>query len=442
MKRFRAKRRSAALLAASLLAVSAVAGASAPAAATDWTTFGFDPQRTGYNPGETVLGTVYALNAATGAIIWQTQLATVQSHCSDFNPSNGFVGVLGTPTIDTANNRVFVVSGDGNLHALDIWTGVEHTGWPVQLLDQANAAPRTFVYGSPTLTNSRLYMATASACDQTPYHGQIVEVYTPTRSVLRRWFVDGATGPDGGGIWGFGGVSVTPGLPADFHIYAATGNAFTTPENAGYAENIVRLDAYLNVIASNSPAPPNVDDADFGATPLLFQPPNCPPMLAAMQKTGKLFIYNRYTIDSGPMQTIQVAPGSSNGNFIGMPAYDPVLNQIYLGSPTDSGGGPYHHGLIAMSVQANCSLGLAWQTQVGLNASSYDNPVIPPTVANGVVYYADGDLNEVFAFNAQTGQVLWRFSPVTSHGIYASPTVVNGKVFVGAFDHKLYAFGL
>jgi outer membrane protein assembly factor BamB len=165
-------------------------------------------------------------------------------------------------------------------------------------------------------------------------------------------------------------------------------------------------------------------------------------MLAAMQKTGKLFIYNRTAIGSGPMQTIQVTVGSSSGNFIGLPAYNPVLKQIYLGSPTDSGGGPYKHGLIAMSVQANCSLSLAWQTQVGLNASSYDNPMIPPTVANGVVYYADGDLNEVFAFNAQNGNVLWRFSPVQSHGIFAAPTVVNGQVFVGAFDHQLYAFGL
>jgi outer membrane protein assembly factor BamB len=467
------------------IAVTPGAALASTFTATDWSTFAFDPQRSGYNPVETVLtpstiqsagglrrhwsrdlggpmlaqptllsgvtvgstsmdlvyaatlnGDVYALNAATGAVAWTRKLPAVQSNCSDF--PGGVIGVIGTPTLDHANNRMFLVSGDGNLHALNIATGAELSGWPVQILDAANAAPRTFVYGSPTLINSTLYIATASRCDIRPYHGQVVSVSVNTHTVQNRWYPDGATGPDGGGIWGPGGVSATvfkPSAPTDFHLYALTGNAFATPQNGGYAEHVVRLSPTLQPETSNTTTP-NVNDADFGATPPLFQPPGCPGLLAAMQKTGKLFIYNRAAIPSGPIQTLQISTSSAYGSFVGQPTYNPVLNRLYLGSPTDSG--IYRHGLIALSISSSCSFSLAWQQQVGRNGSSD----IPPMSANGVVYYVDGGSSQAFAFDAQTGKQLWTFTTDTSSGVRASPTVVNGQVFIAAYDHKLYAFGL
>ena len=392
----------------------------------------------------TLTGQVYALNAANGAVVWTRTVPTVQTNCGDFSASGGLVGVIGTPTLDRANNRMFLTSGDGNLHALNIATGAELSGWPVQILDSANAAPRTLVYGSPTLINGTLYIATASRCDITPYHGQVVAVSVNSRTVVNRWYPDGATGPDGGGIWGPGGVSVTafiPSAPTDYHLYALTGNAFATPENGGYAEHVVRLSPTLQPLASNT-SPPGLADVDFGATPPLFQPPNCPGLLAAMQKTGRLFIYNRSAIASGPLQTLQISVPATYGNFVGQPTYDPALNRLYLGSPADSSSGTYKHGLIALSVSSSCSFSLAWQQQIGLNVSGSDNPVIPPMIANGVVYYADGGASQVFAFDAQSGKQLWTFTTDTKSGVFASPTVVNGQLFIAGFDHRLYAFGL
>ena len=50
---------------------------------------------------------------------------------------------------------------------------------------------------------------------------------------LRIVFVSGSeTGVDGGGIWGWGGVSIDP---IDGNVYAATGNIFTTPESGNSA---------------------------------------------------------------------------------------------------------------------------------------------------------------------------------------------------------------
>jgi eukaryotic-like serine/threonine-protein kinase len=65
-----------------------------------------------------------------------------------------------------------------------------------------------------------------------------------------------------------------------------------------------------------------------------------------------------------------------------------------------------------------------------------------PAVANGVVYAAwpgttaDGG---VFAFHATTGAKLWH-GATGDRGSYGSPAVVNGSVYVGADDGKVYAF--
>jgi hypothetical protein len=37
---------------------------------------------------------------------------------------------------------------------------------------------------------------------------------------------------------------------------------------------------------------------------------------------------------------------------------------------------------------------------------------------------------------------LWDSGSLIQNGIYASPMVVNAQLFIAAFDHKLYAFGL
>ncbi|MFP3565397.1 PQQ-binding-like beta-propeller repeat protein [Paraburkholderia sp. SIMBA_030] len=462
---------------------------------TDWPTSGMNRQRTGYNPVETVLNatnvstlrqhwaspvldgailtqpvlatgvminnvptdivyvategnTTWALNAATGAKIWQSAAipqAVLSQGCSGL--FQGKIGVQGTPVIDHANNRLFVVSGKGYLHAYDMATGADLPGFNLALLDAANVSPRTMVYGGLTLSpdGSSIYVTTAGdPCDTQPYHGQVVRASTTNpAAILQRWFPTGASGPNGGGIWGFGGVSIPPDGTV---VYALTGNAFATPENAGFAEHVVKLTPTLAVAASNSPLSPAPNaDIDFGATAMLFQRPNCPTMLAAYNKSGRLFIYNRATIQqAGPIQTFTIAVSSEDGSNIGMPAFDPVLNQLYVVSPSDSG--TYKHGLIALSIGGTCSVNPTpvWQTQVGLNTPNF-NPAIPPVAANGVVYYADGMGNDVYAFNATNGAILFHahYTPVkTGEGNFASPSVVNGQVFVAGSDHVVHAYGL
>jgi outer membrane protein assembly factor BamB len=93
--------------------------------------------------------------------------------------------------------------------------------------------------------------------------------------------------------------------------------------------------------------------------------------------------------------------------------------------------------MVALRAAADCTLSLAWQQPVGPNQAS----VSPPTVANGIVYYGDGFGNTEYAFEATTGKPLWNSASTIGGGLYAAPTVINGKLFVAAWDSTLYAFG-
>jgi outer membrane protein assembly factor BamB len=275
-------------------------------ASARWTTFGRDMQRTGYNPNENVLspqtvpglkprwavdvggpvltqplvynglvyvanmtGGVFALNATTGAGVWSVQLPAVQTTCDDFAASGGVVGVIATPTIDTTQNRMFVTAGDGTLHALDIATGNELPGYPLQLLAPGFSPALNLVYGSPTLYQSPLgavqvmYIGTASACDMPPYMGQVVQVLPNTAQVSNRWYTDGTNGVSGGGIWGPGGVSLETDGSA---IYAATGNSLGAVDDLPYFDSVVKLSNTLALLAFDSPALAGTD-VDFGQHP-------------------------------------------------------------------------------------------------------------------------------------------------------------------------------
>jgi outer membrane protein assembly factor BamB len=128
---------------------------------TDWPTWGFDAERTAFNPNETVLskstvpslklkwstklgpifsqpvlasnvlvaggsyadivytgdydGRLSAVNAATGNLIWQQQLRMALAEAC-----GGPYGISSSPTIDRASNRIYAVDGRGILYAFGL----------------------------------------------------------------------------------------------------------------------------------------------------------------------------------------------------------------------------------------------------------------------------------------------------------------------------------
>src|SRR3954468_6146799 len=59
-----------------------------------------------------------------------------------------------------------------------------------------------------------------------------------------------------------------------------------------------------------------------------------------------------------------------------------------------------------------------------------------PSVSDGVLYVGSDD-SYLYALNAQSGELKWRFK--TGDVVYSSPTIVNGVVYVGSHDGHLYA---
>lgn len=443
--------------------------------ATNWLTYGFDLARTGYNPDESVLsphtagnlnevwsqdlggdvstqpvvasgvsvgsgtanvvyagsehGGFYAFDTASGNLLWRQSVGTVQTGC--FYTNDAQFGVSSAPVADRSSNTIYVAGGDGNLYALDMSTGNIRPGWPVRIISDP---VHEHVWSALTLSGGRLYAPVASTCgDATPYNGRVAAVNVSTRAQLAPFYVvPPSSGRFGGGIWGWGGASTDP----SGNLYVASGNALPNGpgEHDFFAEQVTGLSSNLAPFASNYPGLSG-GDTDFGATPTLYQAPGCPLRAATVNKHGPLLVYNAGSIQNGPVQRIQIAD-ANNDELVGLPAYSPAQNMLYVSNSSDSSSGTYKHGMLAFKVQPNCTLSLAWQQTVG------PSPVAPspPTVANGVVYYGDGFGNQVFTFDATTGQPLFNSATRITGPIYAASTVANGELFVPSWDHKLHVF--
>ena len=459
---------------------------------TDWDSFGFDLQRTGYNPLESTVGvnnvrtlqklwsvnvgyamvhepvlasgvdvngqatnilyagsgngsTMYAINASTGAIVWQMAVPSAGYRCYHQNLK---FSIGETPAIDRGKNLLYFGDGHNQVHAVDLGTGKEAYGWPVTIADYT--PDHNFMHGGLTYnpSNGLLYAVTGSTCDITPWYGRIVAINTNTPSVAGTFYTISGTstpGDSGGGIWGPGGGSIDPNTN---NVFVATGNADTSKgvaQNSGYAEQVIELSPTLStIVASNYP--PNIpeisgqDDFDFGATPLLFQTNGCPAMLAAINKSGMFELYDVGSISYGPIQFIAMSLPTNHGNFVGVPAFDPVTGYVYVGMPSSTG--IYKAGLAAFRMQSSCTLNPkpVWNKRFGPDASHANalTPRSPLSIANGVIYVSNYTHRTEFAFDAKSGAQLWSL-PLPDVGNVGT-VIANGIVYVSSKDGTIMAW--
>ncbi len=97
-----------------------------------------------------------------------------------------------------------------------------------------------------------------------------------------------------------------------------------------------RAGRHLNVLAWNRPEGlPYVEDNDFGAAPLLFQPPGCPPLAAANAKNGRVYAWWRDGLGGGPFWSSRVGPEDLASAFISQPSYSPDLNMLFISNARD-----------------------------------------------------------------------------------------------------------
>jgi outer membrane protein assembly factor BamB len=459
--------------------LSPAAGASTPAPpSADWLQIEHDSSRSGFAAGETAIGvaeaprladkwarpldgkvtaaplyagavtvqgdahdvvvaatsgnSIYALDASTGAVLWRRNFGAQADNCA----IPGGYGITGTPAIDKAAGRVYTISDDGDLRTLDLSNGTDAAP-PLALIDR----PATNkVWGGLNLDDGTLYVATASnGCDAPPWRGRVyrLDVSGGAPDLLNTWaVVSSIPAPDGGGgIWGYGGVSVD----------AATGRVYATPGDDSdesyteYSDRMVALDAQLDVLGSW--APDHHDDfpcagapcdLDFGATPLVFKPAGCPTMVAAGNKDGNLYVEDADALaaSGAPKQTIALNATNDwlgSGGVGGVPAYWPAGRMVIV---TDAGPGfgGVAGGVVGLHVEDDCTLEVAWSAPLG----GHTQPNSTPTVANGVVYVGEGNGGAVHAYDATNGHQLW--SGGGPGATYGAPIVANGTVYAGSWD--------
>ncbi len=378
-------------------------------------------------------GGIVAVNAATGQLDWAATLPLPPKMCPDQKYA---FSIKATPTIDAATGLMYVVDGTGDLHALAIGTGAEAAGYPVQVIDAANYAAGAYDRGSPTLVGNTLYVTTSgiAACEPTSaFHGAITAFNTVKRTISSTYFPVGNDAVTGAGMWGTGGVMADPVAKS---LYAGTGNIWNTDKwdaKSAHGQSVLRLSPVLKLAASNKPPLNPKSDLDFGSTPAPIDVAGCPPMLAVMNKTGGLYVYDRDDLSQGPTQVLEMSagPGGPDGvvTFIGMVAFDPAAGMVFVDNPIASRDGTYTNGVIALSVSApSCQLQTAWETQVGTGNFNPQTRSTDPMVAGGLVWTVTGAGDSVMAFNEMTGAVAWQTA--LGQETEAAVTVQDGEMFI------------
>lgn len=444
-------------------------GAGAESGPFAWTAYGGDNQLTSFSPGSSVTaaeargfslqwsvqldgaviatplvldgrvyaateaGSVYALNLVTGRLLWKRTLDTQNAAggCGSF-------GISGTGAIDAARGLLYVISGDGQLQALRLHDGTTAPGWPLLLTGRPEIE---YVWGGLRIVGDRLYVPFASYCDGTDAQGRagdgrVVAIDLTTPSVAAMF--DTVPGPDNlGGVWGYGGVSAEPDGSA---IYTAVGNSWVTDpvtgglfDAAGYGDSVVRLTADLVPVSSNRPATvPTVGDYDFGAAPLLFQPSGCPPLAAANNKDGLLYVWDRTALERGPLFSTGI--GTVSEPFVGAPSWSPVRQLLFDGGTAIVRDGTnLGDGVSAFSVGADCTFEPAWSTVTGVGTQP------APLVAGDIVFATGGYSGGFKALDAETGAVLWSFP--TGAPTLSGPSAAGNLVLAGDYDGVVRAFG-
>jgi hypothetical protein len=425
--------------------------------------------------------TAYAFDAdgLTTAPLWQTSfidpgagittvpVSDVDLDCRDLGSE---LGVSGTPVIDSSTNRMFVLARtkDTNddsyhqwLHALDITSGAEVAGSPVEIVASVTGTGEGSVGGILAFdakqensrvalleANGTIYIGWSSICDKHPYHGWVMGYDANTLAQVAVF----NTSPDGqaAGIWQSGA-----GMAADAsgNVYFQTSNGLSDTANGGpeYGESVVKLTPGTLGLSDfftpfNASALTAVDDDLSSAGALLLPDQAVGPthLMLGGGKEGVIYLLDRdnmghfrATDDNQIVQSVNdtgECSESGAGALWGLPAY--WQNHVYVWTCLDDlHDYRFYQGLLSTSPILSGSVALDYP------------PPTPSITSNGSSQGIVWALDEhpfnthspvvVYAFDAANiTRELWDSTQAGTRdqALLASkgpvPTIANGKVYV------------
>ena len=437
-------------------------------------------------------GSVWRLDAVTGGVVWQVKLPALTGNSGSYSRVSPAITPNAVVVGDQASGTVFALSKD---------TGA--LLWQTTLATNQGA----IITSSPVVSNNRVYVGVSSdqetLADKIPgfvpdFRGSVAALDAGTGKVVWQTFVI-PTGYTGGAVWS-STIAVDQARSA---IYVTTGNNYSVPAAVAacqakattpaaldaclpasdHIDSVLSLDINTGAVnwgdrfahadtwtvsckpSSQPPATPCPTptglDVDFGSGANLFTATisgTKTDLVGAGQKSGAYFAINR---DTGQIVWgTQVSPDGPRGGIEwgtatdGTRLYVPSANSAYVTTTLQPSGRTTNGGFWSALDPATGQI--LWQTPTAAPApgpaSSSGSP--PPagaladaegsvSVANGVVYGEDAAGNFV-ALDAATGTVL---RTVQSGGAaIAAPAISLGTLYwgsgyatIGATNNKLYA---
>ena len=412
------------------------------------------------------------LSSAFGAAAGATTVSSNEVG-SDIQPQ---IGITGTPVIDPVSGTLYVVSKaieNGNavqrLHALSVTTGLEKFGGPVVITASVAGAGNGSVNGTLTfdslwenqrpgllLLNGIVYIGFAAHGDNGPWHGWILGYNAGTLTQTGAYC--STPNGTGGGFWmsgqGLAADQLNPSTLPFGRMFVPTGNGdynATKPYTSSmdYGDSHLDLDLTNGVpnitdeFTTNQQANLDSQDGDVGSGGMMVIPTQTtgsnPHLAVQAGKAGTLFLLNRDNLggyNTTTDQVVQELPYSVG--YVGV-----------WSSPAYWNGNIYYWGRFDYLKEFALTNGLLNTTPIE-SVETIGFPGATPSISasgttNGIVWTVDSEAYStpgpaiLMAHNA-TNVATTLYSSATNATRDAAgnavkfvvPTVVNGKVYVGA----------
>ncbi len=428
---------------------------------------------------------VYAFDAdypAQSAPLWQVNLGIPRpaGFPTKYGIESGIqveIGITSTPVIDPSTKTLYVVaytedSSNGpfhyKLHALDMTSGAEKFGGPVEIQATVPGNGDGSVNGmiafdpkmhmqrpSLLLMNGKIYIAFGSFADTDPYHGWVMGYNAAT---LAQTGVFNTT-PDAGegAIWMSG-----QGLPADSggNIYFIVANGSETGMSGGssFGNSFLKLSgtslSLLDWFMPFNAVSLSDADLDVGSSGPILIPGTT--LIVGGGKQGVLYLIDTthmgHFMASGDTQIVQSFQ-ASNDEIFNTPIFWSNGSLLYLWPQNEGLKAFAFNGIFNTTpVAQNTSVTPAQPgatLSLSANGSQSGTAIVWATHSTGGSAETVAQPGELHAFDAtNVAHELWNSlqNPARDdtglYGKFNPPTIVQGKLYLGTFSEQLDVYGL